>query len=219
MTATKYTKKDIKGLYRAELVDYESKNSEMTAGEKKGLCKWVADGGSPYDNPWGYCKESGHTMDYLMASQLIEDMQNNPDDYIYGAEDEADVMDDDNLFIRSGLCSNSMDKTMTQIKFTLESDIVAAFKARCIAEGISMTAATRHWMVESRPSKNAGANVSTRPNRRKAVQDIIGLLAVIMDSEAEYRDSIPEQFAQRFEAAELACDMLAEAINCLEEAF
>jgi hypothetical protein len=51
------------------------------------------------------------------------------------------------------------------------------------------------------------------------VAEIIGLLNHIMELETEYRDNIPEQFTQRYEAADRACDSLSEAIGCLEEAF
>jgi hypothetical protein len=112
-----------------------------------------------------------------------------------------------------------MAKTMTQVKFTIEADIVAAFKARCAAEGISMTSAIQKGMDTRTTVRGVEIFTSTRPHRRKAVQNIIASLNGIMDSESEYRDSIPEQFAQRIENAEHACEMIAEAINCLEEAF
>jgi hypothetical protein len=112
-----------------------------------------------------------------------------------------------------------MDNTTTQVKFTIESDIVATFRARCAAEGVSMVSVIRKWMKDGIPNKDARINTSTRPHRKKAVRDLTTLLNCIMDSESEYRDSIPEQFIQRYEAADYACDMLVEAINCLEEAF
>jgi len=59
----------------------------------------------------------------------------------------------------------------------------------------------------------------TRPDRRKAVKEIIGLLNNIMESESDYRESIPEQFTQRNEDADLTCEQLAEAISSLGEAY
>jgi len=108
---------------------------------------------------------------------------------------------------------------MTQVKFTIEDDIVRAFRARCVTEGISMTSAVRDWMKTSHPAKEPKLDTDTRPHRRKAVREIIGLLNDIADREAEYRDNIPEQFAQRYEDADQACNMLSEAISSLEEAF
>jgi len=112
-----------------------------------------------------------------------------------------------------------MNKAMTQVKFTIESGIVASFKAWCALEGVSMTSVVRQWMNVCNPTKEARAMASTRRHRRKSVQDMICSLNRIMDMESKYRDGIPEQFAQRYETADRACEMLAEAINCLEEAF
>jgi len=112
-----------------------------------------------------------------------------------------------------------MPKTMTQVKFTIEDDIIRVFKSRCAAEGISMTSAVRDWMKTSCSAKEPKLDTATRPHRRKAVREIIDLLNDIADREAEYRDNIPEQFAQRYDAADQACSMLEEAISSLEEAF
>lgn len=112
-----------------------------------------------------------------------------------------------------------MSDAMTQVKFTIETDIVCAFKARCTTEGVSMTSEVREWMKTRNPAKQIKIDHHTRPNRRKAVKEIIDLLNGIMEAEAEYRDNIPEHFVQRYESADSACDLLAEAISCLEEAF
>lgn len=112
-----------------------------------------------------------------------------------------------------------MPKEMTQVKFTIESDIVSAFKERCIGEGVSMTSAIRQWMKTRQPIREVKTNTLTRPHRRRAVLEIIGLLNSIMETESDYRDCIPEQFSQRYEDADRACELLAEAIACLEDAF
>ena len=91
------TRKEHMELLRRELTDYEIWIGGMTADERKGLHKWVADGSSPYGNPWGYCQESGHAVDYIMAIRIIEDMLNNPDDYRLAFEvavDDFDLADD-----------------------------------------------------------------------------------------------------------------------------
>jgi len=108
---------------------------------------------------------------------------------------------------------------MTQVKFTIDSDIVSDFKFRCAQEGVSMAPQVRQFMKVSRPARGVETNALTRPLRRKAVLGIIGALEGIMAMEEQYRDAIPEQFAQRHEAANRACELLAEAIECLEEAF
>jgi len=112
-----------------------------------------------------------------------------------------------------------MSKATTQVKVTLETSIVESFKARCASESVSMTSAVRQWMRTSHVSKEPTVSISTRPQRRKAVEKILVLLTDILDSETDYRDGIPEQFAQRREAADHACESLADAICSLEEAF
>ena len=112
-----------------------------------------------------------------------------------------------------------MPDDMVQVKFTIESDIVAAFKARCAADGVSMTAVVRQWMSARRPARETKPKMLTRPQRRKAVTEYIGYLSEILCLEEAYRDSIPEQFTQRYEAADHFCDSVAEAIACLEDAF
>jgi len=39
-----------------------------------------------------------------------------------------------------------------------------------------------------------------------------------LDNEPSYRDNIPEQFEQRIETANHACEQLEEEIACLEDA-
>ena len=112
-----------------------------------------------------------------------------------------------------------MADAMTQVKFTLEATIVSAFKLRCATEGVSMVSVVREWMKSRKPVKELRLNHGTRLHRRKAVREIITLLSGIMESEAEYRDNIPEHFTQRYEDADSACEMLSQAISCLEEAF
>jgi hypothetical protein len=110
-----------------------------------------------------------------------------------------------------------MAKEATQIKFTIDTGIVVAFKQRCASEGVSMASVVRKWMAVG--GIDAKPRIETVPQRRKAVADMIDLLSDILEIQEQYRDSIPEQFAQRYESADRACGQLAEAINCLEDAF
>jgi len=48
---------------------------------------------------------------------------------------------------------------------------------------------------------------------------VIAQLDGILELEEQYRDSIPEQFTQRHEWSDHACEHLAEAIDNLREAF
>ena len=108
---------------------------------------------------------------------------------------------------------------MTQVKFTIESDIVSTFKARCAAEGVSMTSVIRRWMETRQPVKDIKAKLSTRSGRKNAVTEHISLLNAVLEHEEQYRDLIPEQFAQRYETADHACGQLEEAIGLLEDAY
>jgi len=112
-----------------------------------------------------------------------------------------------------------MPKAMTQIKFAIESDIVSVFKARCASQGVSMTSVIRQWMATERPANGAKTSIDTRPHRRKTVLEYIISLNELMNMESEYRDNIPEQFTQRYEAADYTCEQLAEALACLEDAY
>ena len=112
-----------------------------------------------------------------------------------------------------------MVNTMTQVKFTIESDIVTAFKAICAAEGVSMTSVIRGWMKTRRPVKAVKVKICTRPGRKTAIKEYIDLLNSVLENEEQYRDLIPEQFTQRYETADHACEQLAEAIELLEDAY
>jgi hypothetical protein len=82
-----------------------------------------------------------------------------------------------------------------------------------------MTEAVRQWMVGRQPAGSMNLKTLSRSDRRKAVDEIIGLLTEVLDMEEQYRDLRPEQFAQWIEAAEQACAQLGEAIGLLEDAF
>jgi len=112
-----------------------------------------------------------------------------------------------------------MPKPMTQVKFTIESDIVTAFKRRCASEDVSMASAIRKFMQTCKPAKSAITKIDTRPQRKKAVAQYIDFLTNVLSNEEEYRDAIPEQFESRYETADQSCDMLAQAISCLEDVY
>ena len=110
-------------------------------------------------------------------------------------------------------------KTMTQIKFTIDADVVSAFKRRCSSEGVSMTSVIAGWMKAGQPMKGIKTDIGARPQRRKAMPMVIELLECFLNNEENYRDNIPEAFQERYETAELTCGKLSEAIECLEDAY
>ena len=108
---------------------------------------------------------------------------------------------------------------MTQVKFTIETDTVNAFKAHCVAEGVSKTSVIMGWMKTQQPVKDVKVKLSTRSGRKRALTEYIGLLNAVLEGEEQYRDLIPEQFTQRYEAADHTCGQLADAIEILEDAY
>jgi len=112
-----------------------------------------------------------------------------------------------------------MAKSKVQVKFTLNSDIASAFKAKCVDEGVSMASVISQWMEIGCPTKKPGIQIDTRPRRKKAVVEFVGLLENLLQKEEDYRDAIPEQFVSRVEAADMTCGQLEEAISCLMEAY
>lgn len=64
-------------------------------------------------------------------------------------------------------------------------------------------------------------DISTRPNRRKAVSRIVGALTLICSEEEAYMGRIPInlQGGEAYAAAEASAEMLAEAIESLTDAY
>jgi hypothetical protein len=112
-----------------------------------------------------------------------------------------------------------MSRAMTQVKFTIDSSIVSAFKAQCASEGVSMASTICQWMKTGQPIRTVMIKMNTRRHRRKAAMEIIRLLNALLEEESGYRYNIPEQFEQRYESADYACERLSEAISLLEDAF
>ena len=59
---------------RAELKKYEAEFDDMTKSEKDALYKWVAAGGSPYDNGDYVCYEGGYPVDFVSTLRMWEEM-------------------------------------------------------------------------------------------------------------------------------------------------
>ena len=81
---------------------------------------------------------------------------------------------------------------MTQIKFTINSDVVSAFKSRCEAEGVSMTSVIRQLMETCRPAKGVEIKTCNRPQRKQAILEVTSIVNDIMFEGESYRDAIPE---------------------------
>ena len=111
-----------------------------------------------------------------------------------------------------------------QLKITVDKEIASAFKAACTTANVSMATVLTQFMTDysntaKTRKKQAAPDYSSRQRRRVATHAIIRQLSQIKSFEEEYMDKIPEQFTQRYEEAEHACNQLTEAIDCLEEVF
>ena len=83
-------------------------------------------------------------------------------------------------FRRNRIVRRKMANKMTQNKFTIDSDIVQHFKDRCLSEVISMTSVIRNFMIDCKPAKGNKMKSQTRPQRKKAVLEIISSLDTIL---------------------------------------
>lgn len=108
----------------------------------------------------------------------------------------------------------------TQVKVSVKPEIAAAFKLKCLADGVSMASRISRFMdeININPSKDS---IKTRGQRRKAVKNILTQLDNILNAETEYLDNIPQnlQNSRNYEAAEQTVAMLEEVINSLNEAY
>jgi len=107
-----------------------------------------------------------------------------------------------------------------QVKVSVKQEIAAEFKAKCQRAGVSMASEISRFMSGQTPKK-ATPNVSTRRERRRALDKAIILLEAIADAEHDYKDSIPInlQNSQRYESAEHTVSTLEEALNILHNTF
>jgi len=88
----------------------------------------------------------------------------------------------------------AMANGMTQIKITIETGMVSAFKACCASDCVSMILLIRQFIIGCGPVTASAPKTHTRPLHRKAVEMMIDLLKGVRDKNEEYRDAIPEQF-------------------------
>jgi hypothetical protein len=111
----------------------------------------------------------------------------------------------------------------TQVKVSVRPEVAEAFKRTCGMSGVSMASEISRFMSASHSTatKPVALKIGTRPERRRAVRQIVEALESIRAAEERYRDNIPEnlQAGQAYENAENAVAGLEEAISVLEGAF
>jgi len=112
----------------------------------------------------------------------------------------------------------------TQVKVTVDSAIATAFKTACIASGKSMTSVLVQFMnqyIKANESTEYSPDLSTRRQRRVAVQSVMRQLERIKENEERYQENIPDnlQGSEVYERAEESISVIAEAIEILEGAY
>jgi len=113
----------------------------------------------------------------------------------------------------------------TQVKVTVAPELAAAFKAACTASGSSMVSVISSFMEAyskaNAPKKGHLSSLSTKRQRRAAVQRILDQLVLIRDNEEKYKDNIPDnlQGSEAFHLADCCVSQIDEAIEALESAY
>ena len=116
-------------------------------------------------------------------------------------------------------------KRYTQIKVSIPFETAATFKEACAASDITMTCAISQFMDKFNGAANVKGDytpdLSTRRQRRTAVNSLIRQLERVKINEEQYLDNIPENFqsSTAYENAEQCVSVLLEAIELLESAY
>ena len=108
----------------------------------------------------------------------------------------------------------------TQVKVSVDSRIAAAFKEKCLSSGVSMAGVLSQYMAKYSANSNkngSAASLSTKRQRRAAIDKVIVQLTHILRSEESYRDRIPEnlQASSVFDSADQWVSVLEEVIDSL----
>ena len=112
----------------------------------------------------------------------------------------------------------------TQVKVWAPPETASAFKAKCLAEGVSMAGEIIGFMKAGigldTPVKPL-VDASSRRKRRKAVKALVPVVAAILEAEQGYIDRAPENLrgSKFYEAAEETASALEEALEMLKGAY
>jgi len=115
----------------------------------------------------------------------------------------------------------------SEIKASLDKDLVEQFKAKCKCEGASIASVLAMLMSEycgratQQKKRKATFPHDTRPKRRKMASAIAGQLDDMLQSETVYRDNIPPNLQEsiRAEYSDYSIEKLSEALDALREAY
>ena len=108
----------------------------------------------------------------------------------------------------------------TQVKVSVDPRVAADFKRACLASGVSMASVLSAYMARFGRSPGTGSPpdpLSTKRQRRAAVEKVVAQLRLILDAERAYMDRIPEnlQSSLFFDSAESWLSSIEDAIDAL----
>jgi len=108
----------------------------------------------------------------------------------------------------------------TQVKVSVDSKIAAAFKTSCISDDISMASVLSQYMAKYSgfsSKSHFSSSLSTKRQRRDAIEKIIRQLENIKGFEESYKDRIPDNLQSSivFESADQWVSVLEEVIDSL----
>lgn len=113
----------------------------------------------------------------------------------------------------------------SQIKISVPIDLATAFKAKCLADGLSITGVLSRFMRDFTdapiPVMPASDPFSTKPLRRKALATLSSQLSDILAAEQRYLDNIPAnlQSSHFYDSADHAVSALEDALISLDAAY
>jgi hypothetical protein len=116
-------------------------------------------------------------------------------------------------------------KNYVQLKISIAPDIAAAFKAKCVASGVSMTGELTRLMggrsTNKRIQEPTVDMYRTRRLRRNGLEILMAHLEAMRDAEQDYLNAMPANLdtSPMHEAAEQAVTALDDALNSLYNAF
>jgi hypothetical protein len=115
----------------------------------------------------------------------------------------------------------------SQVKVSVFPSVAQGFKEACALSDTSMSAELVRFMaayanatdeLPAAVTEKRQAQIKSRQGRRRLLLDIFGQLQDIRDAEEAYRDSIPENMAERIRCAEEGLDALGGALEGLGDA-
>ena len=119
----------------------------------------------------------------------------------------------------------SSEANYAQVKARVRPEIAAAFRAKCIADGVSVSAEIIRFMSgragAGAPRKPGSDGVATRRQRRETVKALMLRIEAVLEAERAYMSNIPEnlQNSRVYDTAEQTIEDLEDALNSLEMAY